>query len=164
MRPGHRLPAREAQDPRSGRTVRLRDQARGSIVLFVPHGPECEGCRAYLGTLAGLDEACRLWDARRIAVARGDVAGLRPSDPPFPGLADPGGDLVSRLAAPGHASLIVADRFGECFHVDEVGPDDHEGLSTAAEIESWLRFIAIQCPECGVPDTVNPGEWGPPDR
>lgn len=158
MRPGDRLPVGEYRDRRDGRLVRLRDQSLGSPVVFVAHGPDCEGCRRYLGELAGLDEACRLWDGRRVAFlpdgegepVPGEEAGF---DPPFP-LVAPAGEAARRLADPGNAALIVADRFGECFHVDEVGPHHHAGLPRGREIESWLRFIAVQCPECGVPDSA----------
>jgi hypothetical protein len=31
----------------------------------------------------------------------------------------------------------------------------------AEEIEEWMKFLATQCPECGVIDEPGHGEWAP---
>lgn len=36
-----------------------------------------------------------------------------------------------------------------------------EWLPDASEVVEVVRFIATQCPECGVPDTPTRGSWGP---
>lgn len=169
MKPGDRLPATELRDARDGSPVRLREPALGSTVLFVAHGAGCSACHSYLRDLRRLDEACRLWEARRLAVLPGlEVGEEALIDDPEPGgsgppvrlLADPDGTAVGRVAAPGTA--IVADRFGEIFHVAEAAEDHDTELPSPGDLESWLRFIAIQCPECGVPDSAGYGPWGAP--
>lgn len=169
MRAGHRLPARELHDLRTGKAIPLREPALGSTVLFVLHGAECEPCGAYLATLEELESADRAWDARRLAVVQGfegresdlpESISRRGSHRPIPLLPDPGGSLAGHLGLSGSAGLIVADRFGEAFEVIRV-QEGHESLPSADAIESWLRFLAIQCPECGVPDSAGYGAWGP---
>ncbi|MGQ0814860.1 MAG: hypothetical protein ACT4O1_10400 [Gemmatimonadota bacterium] len=32
-------------------------------------------------------------------------------------------------------------------------------LPSAIEVEEWLRYLATQCPECGVMDEPGRGEW-----
>jgi hypothetical protein len=45
----------------------------------------------------------------------------------------------------GAPRVIVADRFGHIFHVEE-GGQVHR-LPEPRELEAWLRFLATQCPE-----------------
>ena len=49
--------------------------------------------------------------------------------------------------------VVILDEWGEVFFVAdaEAGHD----LPTSAEIADWIRFLAIQCPECEGPE----GEW-----
>jgi hypothetical protein len=41
--------------------------------------------------------------------------------------------------------VIVADRYDQIFHIDDAG--DGHALPAARELEEWLTFLAIQCPE-----------------
>ena len=43
--------------------------------------------------------------------------------------------------------MIIADQWGEVFLVEAGGAGVH-GLPAAEEVVEWLRFVAIQCPEC----------------
>jgi hypothetical protein len=45
----------------------------------------------------------------------------------------------------GAPRVIVADRFGHIYHVEDGGPA--HALSEPRELEEWLRFIGTQCPE-----------------
>lgn len=53
----------------------------------------------------------------------------------------------------GHAALIVTDEWGEVHFVADAGAG-HE-LPPAEELVAWVKFLAIQCPECEGPE----GEW-----
>lgn len=57
----------------------------------------------------------------------------------------------------GQSALIIADRWGLVyFAAQTTGFTD---LPDADEVEDWLRYLATQCPECGVPDEPGHGEW-----
>jgi hypothetical protein len=58
-----------------------------------------------------------------------------------------------RAFGAGHATLIVADEWGEVHFVADAGAG-HE-LPSQEEVVQWVRFLAIQCPECEGPE----GEW-----
>jgi hypothetical protein len=53
----------------------------------------------------------------------------------------------------GHAALVVTDEWGEVHFVADAGAG-HE-LPSGEEIVTWIRFLAIQCPECEGPE----GDW-----
>ncbi len=75
------------------------------------------------------------------------VQSLKTSD----GLGDWGArvTVVTGAAAPG---LIITDEWGEIFF--EKRNAQHE-MPSPAEVEEWIRFVAIQCEECEQPE----GEW-----
>ena len=61
----------------------------------------------------------------------------------------PGAEEALRtLAAAGipAPAVLIADQWGELFVVEPAG-DDH-GFIEPDEVVSWLRYLAIQCPEC----------------
>jgi hypothetical protein len=175
MNRGDRLPSLTLADARDGRPVRLRAPELGSVLLFLLHGADCEPCRAYLRGLADADDVFRIWGARRIAVVPGEAAEEEPgvgAGASFPVAADPDAALRAVLGSePGGAALVIADRFGECYHVtllpgsdhgagaDHGAGPDHGVLPGPEEIEAWLSFLGTQCPECGVPDSAGLGEW-----
>lgn len=110
--------------------------ARGPAVVVRLHGPGCPGCRRWTEReLDPLREATAAWGGRVVLV---DPDGLRRS-----GLS---------------AWLAVADEWGEVFHTAAVG-EDHSFPDTS-ELADWVRFVAVQCPECEGPE----GAWrgGPP--
>jgi hypothetical protein len=65
-----------------------------------------------------------------------------------PILLDPEGKLAS-----GKAMVIVTDEWGEVYFVSDAGAG-HD-LPVPVQIADWIRFLAIQCPECEGPE----GEW-----
>lgn len=73
---------------------------------------------------------------------------------------DRGAKLRRGLGVPESAwALVVADRWGVVY--DVVSSADESELPSADEIEEWFKFLATQCPECGVIDDPDPG-WNPP--
>jgi peroxiredoxin len=74
---------------------------------------------------------------------------------PFPILVDSDAHIHRRVGATDAAgqpapALFVTDRFREIYatYVSAEG----SALPSAKEVMDWLRFINIQCPECGVPE------------
>lgn len=53
----------------------------------------------------------------------------------------------------GAPSVVIVDRYGQVWFESETE------LPDAREIEEWTKFLATQCPECGVPDEPGYGEW-----
>ncbi len=137
-----------------GRTVELRG-GRGPIVLFVAHAPDCHGCATYAGALAARAGELSEWGASASIVVRADPGEVRSLQAAAGGLRllqDRGAALGARLG-PGTAAVLVADEWGEIYFAAEAGAA-HD-LPEASEIVDWVRFIAIQCPECEGPE----GEW-----
>jgi hypothetical protein len=72
--------------------------------------------------------------------------------------ADAGAAARVRLGlAPDRAALLIADRYDQVYHVVEAASAG--ALPAIAEVEQWTRFLATQCPECGVIDQPGHGEW-----
>ena len=152
---GDRLPPLTLPSADGGPPVEWRDTSRGAAVLVLPHSADCRACRAYLETLAAGDEAVRLWGGRTLALLPAGVdearAFARECRLPFPVIPDPDGDARRRCGVlASAAAVLVADRWGQLYDVAVAGAG-HE-LPSADEVEAWLRFLATQCPECGVPD------------
>jgi hypothetical protein len=63
-------------------------------------------------------------------------------------LTDPEGRVAS-----GRATVVITDEWGEVYFVADAGPG-HD-FPAAVDIRDWIRFLAIQCPECEGPE----GGW-----
>jgi hypothetical protein len=152
---GALLPAAPLASIPDGRAIELRG-GRGPIVVFLPHSPDCAGCAAYVRDLAARADALGSWGARVMIVVRARVGRASELRESAAGrlllLEDRSGALGARLD-PGAAALLIADEWGEVYHAAGAGLA-HE-LPAPGEIEEWVRFIAIQCPECEGPE----GEW-----
>lgn len=161
LRAGDRFPMLELPAAPNGRSRQLRNASRDALILLVlprEMGPweddlasiadavrEIEQwyARVHIVVRAGLDEAGTLRErlGGRISV-----------------LSDPEGSAAERLGiASDRAALIVADRYGQVYEVEQAPPGSP--LPNADEIEQWTRFLATQCPECGVIDEPGYGEW-----
>lgn len=149
LEPGQRLPAAVLQAS-DGPAVDLHHLRHDSIVAVVAH----PGCSACAEALADLDRAAadlRAWNALPAAVVRdADEARALAATLSAPVLVDRDGRVGDALGlgADGGA-VVVADRYGTVHRIDPLG-DDHRRPS-AAELETEVRYIAIQCPECSVP-------------
>ncbi|HUE77671.1 MAG TPA: hypothetical protein VMM83_06995 [Longimicrobiales bacterium] len=66
----------------------------------------------------------------------------------MPVLEDP-----DRLLADGRLTLIIADEWGETLFPSDSALQ-HSAISPD-EVLEWVKFVAIQCPECEAPK----GEW-----
>lgn len=139
-----RLPDLRLPAVPGGESTPIRSPRREGGVVLLLHAADCSGCLAYLERLAESEESLREWEARVIAIAP-DAASI-PATLPFRVLSDREGrfERISRLA-PG--SLVIADQWGEVFHVHDGVPGEH-AFPGPPEVVEWMRFVAIQCPEC----------------
>lgn len=143
-----------------GRMSRRRLTRAASVVAFLPDD-EPEAGAAYVARLADRGDRFRLWSGRAIVVASDETlaAGRHTGDrAALVVLGDPEGETRRRWGLDASdAALFIADRWGQIYHAD-VGA--HVGdLVDADEIEEWLKYLATQCAECGVPDEPGHGDW-----
>lgn len=135
----------------------VRGAPRESVALVFPHAG-CAECRAYVdGLLRSLD-SFRRWDARLIVVLPSEDGGsdeLRLAS--GASIVRDADDELWPHVGKGSVAVIVADPWGAVYEV--VRDADGHHLPIAHEIVEWLRFIATQCPECGVPDTPGLRTW-----
>lgn len=121
---GKRLPLIQVQPLDGDALVPLRRTGRLATVLVTVH-PGCETCAAYLDGLARVQTEMEEWDGRLIATHVSDEL------------------AAAGIPAP---AVLIADQWGELFVVEPAG-DDHAFIEPD-EVVSWLRYLAIQCPEC----------------
>ena len=123
----------------------LRSRGREAVVLVQVHDAACHQCRRYLAELSAGGIDLVWWQGRVVVVVPGtlaDASALRPSvDPSFVVVSD-----EDRRAVLGDgATVVIADRYGQIYHVGSAG--SVHTLPTPRELEEWLKFLAIQCPE-----------------
>lgn len=145
--------------------LRLPRMGRRTRVLAFPHGAACRPCRAWIDDLVDGREFLETWGARMILVVPGspDVVATLAHEPgaAHPRVtftADPDRSCRERfgLGVEG-VGLFVADRYGEIWYADR-RPRAAE-LPAPGELETRVRYLATQCPECGVPDEPGYGAW-----
>ncbi|HWV57033.1 MAG TPA: hypothetical protein VNZ57_06125 [Longimicrobiales bacterium] len=170
LRTGSRLPVITLTSVASGRPVSLREPAAGApAILALP--PRPERFAEYARTFASKRQGYTYWAGRPIVIISGDLDNATKTAAEI-GLADTAegqiGETTVLIDAAGslrrkwgladeEAAVIVADRWGEVYSVARASdPDDLPGTGA---VDEWLRFIATQCPECGVIDEPGLGEW-----
>ncbi len=132
-------------------------RARRNLVVVLSGGDEGDTVvSGLLAALAGSRTAIAKEDAE-VLVVRPSSADKTLSDGAHPfvtimdqdgqyhrcvGAIDPGG-----LPVP---AVFVTDRYREIYHAFR--PTDPGWPPDADDVESWLVFMNIQCPECGVPE------------
>lgn len=71
---------------------------------------------------------------------------------------DPDGEAARALGFGGErACLLISDRFRQVYM--STLAQRASDLPEPSEIEEWTRYLATQCPECGVIDEPGHGEW-----
>jgi hypothetical protein len=61
-------------------------------------------------------------------------------------------DEAERCGVPaGEDAILIADRWGQIYHGAQGATS--EALPAPGEIEEWVKFLSMQCPECGVIDS-----------
>ncbi len=158
---GERRPPLQLRAAESQATVRWTLPARKATYLVFLHAPSCDNCHAYLERLRRHSADLQAgWDGRVFAVVPAAPDGMgRMAHLPAPGLsilADPDRSARRRYGVEEYALAgFVADRWGQIF--DVVDAEHADDLPGPDALQSWFRFLATQCPECGVPDV--PDDW-----
>lgn len=105
---------------------------RGPRVLISTHGLACEPCRNWLHRALAREEEILSWGGRIVVPEAEEGVDVRTS-----------------------GWVAVADEWGEVFHAAAIGPD--HVFPDTSDLATWVRFVAIQCPECEGPE----GPWLP---
>lgn len=135
------LPSINGRDP-----VDLRSTRRSATVVVTMHA-NCSPCADYLERLLLRDRDIRDWGGRVIAALNGVVSD---DDAPLPiadllhGVTDPAGRL--RRAGVPTPAVVIADPWGEVHEAEAAGAQ--HAFMAVDEVTSWIRYLAIQCPEC----------------
>jgi hypothetical protein len=150
--PGTLLPAMSLVSIASGEPVDLR-AAKGPQALVTLHSVTCRDCRRYVRErLARGAREIAEWGGRLTIV----VPDVRANAATF---AETTTDALEIVLDPegafdsGHAGVVIADEWGEVHFMADAGAG-HD-LPSPEEVVEWVRFLAIQCPECEGPE----GEW-----
>jgi hypothetical protein len=142
---GSFLPDIELPGAPHGTATPLRRGGRAATVVVRVHDATCRDCRRYLADLAASKIDLAWWEGRVVVVVPGpleDASGLRGDvGSSFTVL----GDAHDRARLVDGAGVIVADRYGHIYDVADAG--DGHALPSPKELEEWLRFLAMQCPE-----------------
>ena len=127
-----------------GAACPLRPGGRRSSVLVLVHSTECAACAAFVVRLAAAADGLRAWDGEVRVIVPAAQAGS-PSASPFTLLVDAEQRVATALGITPPA-VVIADQWGEVHDVREAAGEHR--FPAVEEIESWLRYLAIQCPEC----------------
>jgi RNA polymerase subunit RPABC4/transcription elongation factor Spt4 len=144
--PAARLPDLTLPGAGGGPPIPLRSPGRQGTVLLLLHSLACHECRGYVDSLARTRAQLEDWDGRVVVVAPQSDASHIQRELPFATAIDEGGECARRCDA-GGGSMLIADQWGEIFFVHRGEPGSH-AFPAPDEVVEWLRFVAIQCPEC----------------
>jgi glutaredoxin len=148
------LPMRTLADTTGGRfsleTLRSRRQA----AIFFGHGPACRACAGYAKQLALQHDAMEAAGGVPVVVEGPAAAARAWTAEMAPGmvvLGDSGGTWQHAVASavgasPRQVMPLLLDRWGAPragSFADEAG-----GLLAPGDATGWLRFLALECPEC----------------
>lgn len=149
FRKGDRLPSVELRDSSRDAEVSM-GRSRGARVLVTLHRQDCEECIDYVTALASARERLESWGADMVVISPETLSdgGSALAGLGVPVLEDPTGAV-----ADGRLAVLIADEWGEVYFASE--PTGIHGPIAPDEVVEWVKFIAIQCPECEGPE----GEW-----
>jgi hypothetical protein len=149
MRKGDRLPSVTLRTGSGEREFRLRP-ARGPRVLVAMHQADCEECIGYVKEITSARKPLEDWGADILIISREAIPA---NDTVLMGLGVPVLEDLKHVVAHGRLTVIIVDQWGKVYFASE--PDGVHGGVTPEEVTEWVKFIAIQCPECEGPE----GEW-----
>jgi peroxiredoxin len=145
VQPKVRLPDLALPSARGGAEQRLRAGGRLSPVLVLVHPGACAGCAEFVAQLAAAAPALEEWDGRVLVITPDPPQEGQDAGGAFPLLSDPERRLSAALGITPPA-VVVADQWGEVHLAGEAG--EGHGFPAVAELEQWVRYLAVQCPEC----------------
>ena len=147
-----RLPALTLRGPHGD--VPLRSPQQGSRVLLLVRDEALDRARPYIGALERSLAELREWNGSALLVTERAVA-----DTALPAARAEPETWVALGIREGESALIIADRWGDVYSSQQ--SRSFADLPSTEQIEEWIRFLAMQCPECGVIDEPGYGEWTP---
>jgi len=138
-----------------GHLLDLRS-GHGARVLYAMHSATCPECRDYIRALAANSDLLE-WGGHLTILVRDSLDAARSV---YENTNGPGAQIAEVLADPGRSvpladgAIAVTDEWGEVYF-ESPPTSGHQELPPPEEIVNWVRFVAIQCPEC-----VNvEGDW-----
>ncbi len=166
------IPMCTLADATGGRLSLEALRTRRQAAIFFGHGPACRACAGYAKQLALQHGAMEAAEGVPVIVVEGAGAAARAwTGEMAPGvvvLGDPGGTWQHAAASavgasPRQVMLLLLDRWG----APRAGSfaADAGGLLAPGDATDWLRFLALECPECAgelpwFEDRTVPGSLG----
>lgn len=160
---GDRLPSLAHLRAVDGGRAGWRPQGRDSIIVVLLSENHSEATDRYVEALEAARHEFELWNARVVVVAPAPMiemgaGAIAPAGDAIPVLVDEGDTLRARCRiSSGDSAVFIADRYGEIFHAAAV--NSAARLPDPDTIQDWVKYLATQCAECGVPDESGYGEW-----
>lgn len=149
---GELIPPMTLVSTATGKAVNLR-ATRGPRALIVMHSVSCRACRGYVREqLAAGARAISEWGGRLTVVVPGPLGVAADFAETTTDALEVLADSEAAFAGCG-AAVVIADQWGEVYFAADAGAG-HD-LPVCEDIVAWVRFLAIQCPECEGPE----GEW-----
>ncbi|MGH7445992.1 MAG: hypothetical protein ACRELT_00430 [Longimicrobiales bacterium] len=142
-----RLPRLELTGPAG--TVRLHAPQLGAPVLLLVRDASLERARAWMMALEQNASELRVWGGRPLLITEHVAKSAVPTVV--------AGDEVWSDLGIRDSALIIADRWGVVYFLQETTTFDD--LPPVDEVIEWVRYLSMQCPECGVIDEPGYGEW-----
>jgi hypothetical protein len=121
-----------------------------NLVLIVVPDPN-EAVAQLLRHLAEKSAEVRENETRVIVVLRPEQLEQVQVPPELIAATDQTGHCFAELGAESANAIYFLDKFREVFHVYQLAAG--QSLPSADDILGWIRFVAMQCPEC------HPPEW-----
>ncbi len=135
-----------------------RYRGKQNLVLFFAHSRECSRCREMIKELCDKYTDIKADETEILVVlpmSCNDALTLKKEiGAECPVLCDEKREVFNRYGllddrGQVSAAMLIADRFGEVYKA--FFADEAHGFPSVNDLTSWLRFIEIQCPECGAP-------------
>lgn len=146
IRSGGRLPAIQLPELTGAGPIGLQSAGRVATVAVTVHGC-CARCADYIHALRAHEQDVRDWDGRVLVIIADDAepdGSAYPATGAFRTVLDV--DARLRRAGATTPAVLIADQWGEIHAVEPAGAE-HDFIAPE-EVVSWLRYLAIQCPEC----------------
>ena len=143
---GEKLPQIHLPSLAAGFDLPLRPAGRLANVIVTTHA-DCPACVEFVENLVSRIQVIRDWDAQLLVIVEGNGSpslGNRWLDNGIRIATDP----QQRLGPAGipTPAVLVADQWGELFVLEHAGTK--HAFFSKDEIIDWVRYLAIQCPEC----------------
>ncbi len=134
-----------------GSAFMLSDFRNKLNVVLIVVAQRTEGAAQLIRQIAEKSAEVRDNETQVMVVLRPEELNRWPVPPELIAASDPTGRCFDELRAETDTAIYFLDKFREVFHVYRIPID--QPLPTADDVLGWIRFVAMQCPEC------HPPEW-----